>query len=168
MRQYKILLVDDSQSILNALKRLLQSEGYEVFTALSASEALSMLQKIELDVLITDEGMPGATGTDLLMTIHNQFKDLVKIMLTGTTDINVFKSAINCGYICKFFNKPWDDNELLESIKQSLQQKELEKENQELKEIIKEHEKSLQKLNKQYPGIAERNVDSDGCIIISE
>ncbi len=168
MRQYKILLVDDSQSTLNALMRLLKSEDYEVFTALSASEALSMLQNVAIDVLITDEGMPGATGTDLLLTISRQFKDLIRIMITGTTDINVIKSAINSGHIYKFFNKPWDDNELLISIKQALQQKELEKENQQLKEIIKEHEKSLDKLNKQHPGIAERNVDSDGCIIINE
>ncbi len=168
VRQYKILLVDDSQSTLNALKRVFKSEDYEVFTALSARDALSMLQNIDIDVLITDEGMPEATGSDLLLTINSQFKDLIKIMLTGTTDIDVIKSAINSGHIYKFFNKPWDDNELLMSIKQALQKKELERENKQQNDTSKKQEKPLQKLKKQHPGIAERNVDSNGCIIINE
>lgn len=168
MSQYKLLLVDDTPNVLKALKRVFAEEDYKVYTAESANEASKILQQEVIDVLITDENMPGISGTDLLLTVKDTFPDLVKIMITGETDIEVAKRAINNGEIYKFFNKPWDDFELLLSVKYALKQKQLEKENKQLKTQVSRQALILEQLEKDFPGIAEKQVDADGCIVIEE
>lgn len=168
MSQYKLLLVDDTPNILKALKRVFAEENYKVFTAESASEAQQILKQETIDVLITDENMPGVSGTDLLLTIKETYPDLVKIMITGETDIEVAKRAINNGEIYKFFNKPWDDFEILLSVKYALKHKELEKENKQLKSVVSRQSLILEQLESEFPGIADKRVDADGCIVIEE
>lgn len=166
MSQYKILLVDDSSNVLKALKRSFVSEGYEIHTAQSAEDALKVLNAVGIDLIITDENMPGVSGTELLKKIKDLYPDTVRIMLTGVTDMGVAKRAINSGEIYKFFTKPWDDFELLLSVRYALKEKSLEKENIKLKKAVEEQKEILINLEKEHPGITEKNVDSDGCIII--
>ena len=166
MFQYKILLVDDSPSVLKALKRVFVYENYKVFCCLSADEALEVLSKENIDVLITDENMSGMSGTQLLVKAREMYPDTVRIMLTGMNDIEVAKKAINNGEIYKFFNKPWDDFELVVSVKYAIRQKYLEQENKKLKQKIQNQNQMLEKLEKEFPGIASKKVDADGAIII--
>jgi len=168
MHRYKILLVDDSESVLSALKRLFVSEGYEVILAPSAKEAIKLLSQHKVDVMITDQNMPGTSGTELLETTLHLFKDVVRIMLTGETDIDVAKKAINDGEIYRFFVKPWDDFELTVAVRNALKQKELEKENQQLKATVQNQNQLLQQLEKEFPGISDKSPSKDGIWVIDD
>jgi DNA-binding NtrC family response regulator len=137
-----------------------------MLTAESAQEALAVLEKEVVDVIITDENMPGISGTELLRLVKERYPDTVRIMLTGLTDIEVAKNAINNGEIYRFFNKPWDDFELLVSVRYALKQKLVEQENARLKSIVKTQEEMFKRLEEQYPGITQKRVAEDGAIII--
>lgn len=166
MRQYKILLVDDSENILKALKRIFKDEGYKIFTACSAKDALEILGKEEIDLIMSDQNMPEISGIDLLKLVRIKFPKVIRIMLTGLTDFEVAKEAINKGEIYRFFNKPCDDFELLLSVKYALKHKYLEEENYLLKSSLMEKEERLKQLEAQYPGITKKKVTSDGSIVI--
>ena len=165
-RRFNILLVDDSKNILKSLRRSFVDENYVIFEALSAKEALVILLKEEIDLILTDENMPAITGTELLKTVRTQFPSVIRMMLTGLTDFETVKNAINRGEIYKFFNKPWDEFELLLSVKYALKQKELLEENNNLKIKLKSQTEYLVQLEGQYPGISSKNLSDDGSIIL--
>ena len=166
MPQYKILFVDDSSCILKALRRVFALEDYGIVCATSAAEALTVLSHDDIDVVVSDENMPGTSGTELLVQVREQYPDVVRMMLTGATDIEVAKGAINEGAIARFFTKPWEDWELLLGIQQALRVKELEQENKHLKSSVKKQDQLLQELEREHPGITERRLTEDGAIII--
>ena len=166
MSLFNLLLVDDSPNILKALVRTLKPEGYLIFKAESAQKALEILEIEKVDLIITDENMPGLTGTELLRVIRERYPDIIKIMITGANDIEVAKDAINQGEIYRFFTKPWDDFELIVSVRYALQHKITERENKQLKSIIKGQEELLYELEEEHPGITERRLAQDGSIII--
>jgi two-component system probable response regulator PhcQ len=166
MSRFKILLVDDSPNVLKALTRTFRLEGYELFSALSAKEALEILKKENIDLLISDENMPEISGTELLKLVRIQYPMIIRIMLTGLDDFEVIKNAINKGEIYRFFNKPWNDFELLITVRYALKQKALAEENQQLKWKLKTQEEYLKQLELEYPGISEKKMSEDGSIII--
>ncbi len=168
MSKYKILLVDDSENVVKALRRTFLPEGFRILTAASAQEAMAILEREEVDVVISDENMPGLSGTDFLRMVKMRCPETVRIMLTGVTDLEVVKSAINTGEVYKFFNKPWDDFELVMAVKHALHQKMIERENKRLHSIIEAQQEVLRKLEQQYPGITKKNVDADGSLIIEK
>ncbi|MCK4656963.1 MAG: response regulator [candidate division Zixibacteria bacterium] len=168
MREHKILLVDDTPSILKALKRTFKEEGYQIFSAGSADEALSILDHENIDVIISDENMPGTSGTEFFAKVKNLYPDVLRMMLTAMTDIEVAKEAINKGEVYRFFNKPWNDFELLVSVRHALQQKEMELENRHLKECVQQQGDVLSRLEKDHPGITELQRTEDGAIVLDE
>ncbi len=168
MNPFKLLLVDDSPQILRALERMLRDRGYEIFTAGSGHEALQILDSNSIDLIITDENMPGLSGTKLLNALKNLYPDVIRIMLTGLHDVEVLKNAINKGEIYRFFTKPWDDFELCLAVRQALQQKLLEKENSSLKSVVDIQSKIMNDLEKEFPGISEKRLAADGSLIINE
>jgi two-component system response regulator HupR/HoxA len=166
MNQYKMLLVDDSPNILKALLRSFKDEGYKIFTAGSAKEALDQLTRESVDLIISDQNMPEISGIDLLKLVRLKYPKIIRMMLTGTTDFEVAKEAINKGEIYRFFNKPCDDFELLLSVKYALKNKCLEEENNKLKNALSEKEEKLKQLESKYPGITKRERTSDGAFVI--
>jgi len=166
MNQYKILLVDDSPNILKALQRIFKDEGYKIFTVGSAKEALDKLSHESIDLMISDQNMPEISGIDLLKLVRIKYPKIIRMMLTGVTDFEVAKEAINKGEIYRFFNKPCDDFELLLSVKYALKHKFLEEENYLLKKALTDKEEKLKLLEAQYPGITKRELTSDGAIVI--
>jgi len=166
MSRFKILLVDDTPQILKSLERTLRNDDYEIFTAASSSEAFNIMQAVEIDLVITDERMPGLSGVDLLQMIKKHDPNIIRIMITGMNDIEVFKDAVNRGEIYRFFSKPWDDFELLMAVQQALKQRSLEKENRKLKKTVNHQQSMLTQLEKEHPGITEKKMTADGSIII--
>lgn len=166
MSQHSILLVDDSPSILKALRRTFELEDWETICVPSASEALKTLADRSVDVIISDETMPEISGTELLERVRELYPSIIRMMLTGATDIEVAKRAINQGAIYRFFTKPWQDHELLLAIMHALKVRDLEIENSKLKSSVRKQEHLLQDLESQYPGITERRLTEDGAIII--
>ncbi|HSN00017.1 MAG TPA: DUF1631 family protein [Rudaea sp.] len=107
-----LLLVDDEENILRALSRTLRADGYRILTAGNATEALEVLRTHEVNVVVSDQRMPGITGTDFLATVKDQFPDVLRILLSGYSDAATITNAINRGTIYKFLTKPWNDEEL--------------------------------------------------------
>jgi response regulator RpfG family c-di-GMP phosphodiesterase len=144
----RLLIVDDEQNILSSLRRLLRRESYELVTASSAEEALQAMEEQPADVVISDYRMPGMTGTELLREIQNRWPDTVRIVLSGYSEVNAIIAAINEGWIYKFITKPWNDEEILLSIKRAVEQYELVAENKRMAREIHRQNEQLRNLNK--------------------
>ncbi|MCX6826229.1 MAG: response regulator [candidate division Zixibacteria bacterium] len=166
MNRFKVLLVDDSPQTLKALGGALRNHDYDIITAESGDMALEIFRTNAIDLIITDENMPGLSSTKLLAALKTLYPDVMKITLTGTSDIEILKKAINKGEIYRFFPKPWDDFELSIAVRQGLQKRFLEKENGKLRRVVNEQSKLLSELEKDFPGISEMRTTEDGSIII--
>lgn len=116
----RVLFVDDEALILNSLKRGLMDEPYERFFATSGEDALKVLAKNEISVLVTDMKMPGMSGLDLLKAVKEPYPDLVKLVLSGYTQLPQVLVTVNQGDIFKFITKPWDLEEFKDIIGESL------------------------------------------------
>lgn len=115
--QRRILVVDDEPSICKSLSRLLREEGYNVLIAHSGEQALESLAMQRVHVIISDQRMPGMSGTELLDKVKSLYPDVVRIILSGYTDIHVITDAVNRGSVFRFLTKPWDDDELLAVVR---------------------------------------------------
>lgn len=166
MSQPKVLLVDDSPNILKALRRTFKLANFSIYCAESAAEAMKILVDEDVDVIISDENMPGVSGTDLLKMSRDMYPEVIRMMLTGSDDVEIPKRAINEGEIWRFFTKPWDDFELLVAVRQAVQMRRLGRENQALKDAVRQKDELLNDLKKEHPGIADMNLAADGAIII--
>jgi response regulator RpfG family c-di-GMP phosphodiesterase len=117
--EYTILFVDDEKSVLNSLKRLLRKENYKILTAPNGNKGFNILRSHEVQVVISDHRMPGMNGTEFLAEVKKEFPDIIRIILSGYTDIDALIDTINEGNIYKFFHKPWNDNNLILEIRQA-------------------------------------------------
>jgi len=117
---YKILIVDDEPANLRMLERLFRSR-YEVITATSGAEALELLRLHDVALIISDQRMPGMTGIEFLMRAAQMRRQVVRIILTGYTDVNALVEAINSGVVYKYVTKPWVNEDLLQTVKRALQ-----------------------------------------------
>ncbi|MGC9021881.1 MAG: response regulator [Dissulfurimicrobium sp.] len=147
MMQGRILIVDDEQNILHAIKRLLRKESYEISTAVSGEEALAFLNDHQVDVIISDHRMPGMSGIEFLEHAKGLCPLSVRIILSGYADLKTVTKAINRGYIYKFILKPWDDEELKAAIREAINVAHLQNENYRLTEELKIKNERLQWLN---------------------
>jgi len=115
---YRILIVDDEKEVLNALRRtLLYAEQFksEILTVENAEAALVELEKKEFDLILADYRMPGMTGTEFLHRVREKYPETVRIIVTGFSDIEIIKEAINKAEIHYYIEKPWV-NENVETI----------------------------------------------------
>ena len=112
-----ILCVDDEENIVECLYDTLAIENeYQVKTALGGKEALEIFDQEDVALAISDQRMPEMEGTELLAQINEKNPLCKKILLTGYADINAAVDAINKGCVDRYFNKPWDDGELVMAV----------------------------------------------------
>ncbi len=107
MEQRTILFVDDEKKVLMSLKRGLLDEPYRSLFAESGKEALEVLEKEEVHVIVTDMRMPEMSGLELLKIVKEKYPQIVRLVLSGYTQITTLLTAINQGEIFKFITKPW-------------------------------------------------------------
>lgn len=146
-QQHRILLVDDDESILKALRRVLSDLDAELITAISGSEALEHLQKQNISLIISDQRMPQMTGVQLLGRCREFSPATIRILLTGYADIDATIDAINTGAVRYYLNKPWDDDLLLSRIRESLEMFQITAENEHLHKLTQEQNQKLLELN---------------------
>ena len=132
VRQRTLLLVDDEPNILAALRRLFRPAGYQLLTAGSGLDALELLATHPVDVILTDQRMPGISGVELLRRAKALSPHSIRMTLSGFTDLQSIIDAVNESAVYKFLIKPWDDARLLEHVAQAFAQKELADENRRL------------------------------------
>lgn len=142
-----VLFVDDEKNILSTLRRLCRREAYTVLTAGSGAEALDLLAERPASVIISDYRMPEMTGVEMLARAKDIIPDSIRIILSGFADTQSVVEAINKGEVYRFLSKPWDDQELLTVIRQSLEHWELKRENAALDEQLTRQNEQLQRLN---------------------
>ena len=118
-KKERILIVDDSANTLEVLRRNLAAEGYQVFTAPGAAEAIEILGTTQLDLVITDLKMPKVSGLDLVRHIRENFKDTEVMMITGYPSVEGAVEAVKTGAE-EFLPKPFTDTELLSAVQRVL------------------------------------------------
>jgi len=127
-----ILLVDDEPAALRGMLRTLHSTPLDFVTVASAAEALDRLEHQQIDVVVSDERMPGMSGHELLEIVARRWPATVRIMLTGETDAELVRRAINQGHVHQFLLKPCDSATLLSAMRAALQRIDLERAAREL------------------------------------
>jgi adenylate cyclase len=142
-----ILLVDDEPSILSALRRLLRATRYEVLTADSGSAALDMLASTEVDLVISDMRMPSMSGAEFLARAQALYPNTMRVLLTGYSEIDAVVRAINEGGVYRYLNKPWDDQDLLLTVTQALEQRRLREETARLTALTHKQNEELRRFN---------------------
>lgn len=131
--QIKILCVDDERNVLRALERVFLDDDYEIALAGSGDEGLSIFESSgPFQIVISDYRMPVMNGVEFLKEVYKLDPDSVRIVLSGYADIGSIVAAINEGHIYKFIAKPWNDEELRETIHACLERYFLQKKNREL------------------------------------
>ena len=142
-----LLFVDDEQNILASLKRLFRPLGYTIHTAGGGAEALSVLEKEAVDIVVSDMRMPEMDGAQFMEQVATRWPDTVRILLTGYADITATIAAVNKGGIWKYINKPWDDNDLKQTVHNALERKSLVDENRRLQQLTRKQNDELRELN---------------------
>lgn len=116
-----LLLVDDDARALSALKRLLSTNGYRILTATGSEDAFELLARNRVGLVVADHYMPGMNGTEFLARIRSLHPSCVRIALTGSANLDIVMDAVNQGAIFKFITKPWQDEQLKETIHEALE-----------------------------------------------
>ena len=142
-----ILCVDDEPNILSALKRALRGGGHSVLTATSGAQALTLLEQLPVDLLISDMRMPGMDGTQLLEQVQQRWPQVVRILLTGHAELDSTVAAINRGRIFRFIHKPWDEGDLLGAVTEGLSRLALQREKDRLEALTQLQNEQLRGLN---------------------
>jgi DNA-binding NtrC family response regulator len=136
--KHPILVVDDESEILFSLRGLLRQE-FELHTAQSGAEALDIMRRHVIHVLMTDQRMPEMTGVELLQQARGACPEAVRIVFTGYADIKAVIDAINQGQIYRFLTKPWDPDELLTVLRQACEEHDRVVEQESLLRDLREH-----------------------------
>lgn len=142
-----LLFVDDEANILNSLKRLFRPLGYRIFTAEGGAAGLQVFEQNAIDLVISDMRMPEMNGAEFLEKVRAKWPDTVRILLTGYADVGSTIAAINKGEIYRYIAKPWDDNDIVLTVKHALERKNLEREKQRLEALTLKQNEELKDLN---------------------
>ena len=119
VKQGRLLVIDDEERILTALKSLFR-ERYHVFATTDGHKALDFLKRYQMHVIISDQRMPIMAGVDLLRQSREISPHSVRILLTGYSDLAAIVGSINDGEIYRFISKPWDNRELQKIVAEAV------------------------------------------------
>jgi two-component system probable response regulator PhcQ len=163
-----ILLVDDEPHVTDALKRALRREPYEWLTATSGAAAQAILERQHVDVVVSDEQMPGMSGSEFLSKVRKQFPHTIRMILSGQASLEAAVRAINEGEVYRFFLKPCNPVELIFTIQQALSHKRLEEQSRRLLRGFQRQAAMLAKLNDKDSDLLRLDTDAQGVLIIDE
>lgn len=159
---HRILVVDDEEIVLVALRETLRREGYNVDTTTDALKALEMVRKEQYAVIITDQMMPTLSGLEFLAQVKEVQPDSTRILITAVLSLSTVIDAINKGEIYRFIVKPWLREELLATVRNAVQRYELILRNAVLQATTLSMNEKLTRLNKsleeQVSRVAEQNA----------
>ncbi len=171
-----IICVDDQPAILDSLMTQLETsvgDLYEIETAESADEALELLDDLKetgqlVEMIITDEVMPGMKGSQLLEVVHKRCPDVIKVMLTGQAGLNSVAYAINNAGLDQYITKPWQYEDLHLTIGNLLAKARLTRKNQTLTQALKEKYQELQQTHEELTQAYKRLKETQEQLIHAE
>ncbi len=127
-KRYSILVVDDEEMVLSALKRLFRDmDDCDVLMTMDSKEALDIVSRQEIDLIVSDQRMPGMPGVLLLKRIKEISPDTVRILMSGYSDFNTVVDAINDAEVYRFISKPWDNKSFLLMVRAALMVRKIDK-----------------------------------------
>jgi len=147
-KKYTILYVDDEESNLRIFKNTFRRE-YNIVTASSGKEGLEMLDNQEIDLILTDQRMPGMSGIDFLKRAIDKYPDLNRILVTAYTDYDILRDAVNDLKIFQYVEKPWKEEDIKSTIDSALEIHRLKVENQKLTNSLLESNDDLKRINEE-------------------
>jgi len=147
INQVDVLCIDDDEIVLRTLTHLLEVNGLSVIVSDNPQSALSLFEDHEFGLVISDMRMPVMNGAEFLEKAHALAPDTQRILLTGYADIQTTLAAVNQGQINGYVQKPWQNDLLLRSVKDSLEKFALRKQNQKLEAQVKAQNQELLELN---------------------
>ncbi len=147
---HTVLVVDDEEQVGKSLGRFLKSIGIKYVYMESGKLALERMQTASkpFSLIISDQRMPGMTGSEFLGKAKEISPDTIRFLLTGYSEMDAITEAVNKGSIHKYISKPWDNKDFKEKIKSGLNQFELAMENDRLFKLAKDQNSKLFQLNK--------------------
>lgn len=145
-KKHSILYVDDEKSNLNIFKNTFRRR-YNIFTAESALEGLDILDHHDIDLILTDQRMPEMNGVDFLKKVMVRYPKPNRILITGYTDFEALKDAVNEAKIYQYVQKPWDEEDIQVIIDNALEIYLLKEKNQALLEQLKKKNQELININ---------------------
>lgn len=111
--EQSVLFVDDELAILDGLRRSLHRAPFRCLYAHSAFQALELLGNESVQIVVTDEQMPGMSGSELLSIVRQRYPEIIRIILSGQASLDRVINAVNNGQIHRFLTKPFDSEQLL-------------------------------------------------------
>ncbi|MDX1907217.1 MAG: adenylate/guanylate cyclase domain-containing protein [Bacteroidia bacterium] len=154
MKDFSILYVDDELQNIISFRATFRRD-YTIHTAQSGKEGIEILHTHPVNLIITDQRMPGMTGVQFLEQTVAEYPDVIRMVLTGFSDMEAIINLINSGRIFRYITKPWDENELRMTIENARQLYLLQQNNQrlvsELKTRMEEQERTLKLFMKYVP-----------------
>lgn len=117
----KVLIIDDELNVLKALKRLFSKEAYELLTTSDPEFVRTQLQQEPIAIVISDQRMPRMPGIKVLEMAKQVSPKTIRILLTAYVDAQVAIDAINLASVHRYLTKPWEDEELLKIVRESIE-----------------------------------------------
>jgi two-component system response regulator HupR/HoxA len=144
MAQSLVLVVDDEVRSQEAIRRTLEDE-FEVLTVASGEEALELLGRESVHVILCDQRMPGMSGVEFLRQVREHWPDVVRIIISGYTDTQDIIKGVNDAGIYQYILKPWQPEALLETVRSAAQVNRLQRQNERLSLEVRTAEPVLRK-----------------------
>ncbi len=116
-----ILVVDDEAYVLEALKRALAHEGFQLVTSHDPEAALRLLKSRKFHVIVSDYNMPRMMGPDFLARARELSPQSIRVVLTGNSDLKVVQQFMTRGEAMRYLLKPWDTAELKATLQECLE-----------------------------------------------
>lgn len=147
-QKINVLYIDDEPNNIVSFKAAFR-RVFNIFSAESAEEGKKVLEQENIHVILSDQRMPKTTGIEFFQSILDTHPDPIRILITGYTDINAVIDAINLGQVYKYLTKPWIEEEVKTSIKNSFEVYDLRTKNRELTQKLMEANEKLEFLARQ-------------------
>lgn len=176
MAMHNIVLVDDEKNILSAIRRVLERNGgWRVFAFDAPRSALDHMGGTDTSLILSDYRMPGMNGVEFLTEAKVLQPDAIRLILSGYSDLNAVIGAINQAEIYRFVSKPWNDYDLVATLQQALDYRDVLVENKRLADQVRrqndelERRKSaLDEMQSKHPALFDVDWGPDGSIILND
>lgn len=137
MKEINVLFLDDEEKVLNSVNRIFLNESYGVAVAGNYMEAMAIIAREKIKVVLSDQRMPDIPGVEFLRRVRVQYPNIVRILFTAYADLTAAEQAINVSEVFRFINKPWHPDELKATVVSAMYHYDLVTENRKLFESLK-------------------------------
>jgi DNA-binding NtrC family response regulator len=165
-----VLIVDDDPGVLQALAALLSREGIRVHSALDPEQALDILDREAVQVVISDHQMPDARldGLGFLEVVRQVKPHVVRMLLTADGQLATVMRSIDEGEVWRYLQKPWNDAVLCATVHFAFDYAALEARDRRRVDAIRKHAEFLEDLKRRYPQLPVFGPDAEGTLLIEE